>query len=64
MPEAIAIAVFTEFFGMERVRNPSQKPLNVLSMVGRSRVRAITEAINSAGGSETSASGDEQEHVP
>lgn len=43
--EAIALAVLTEFFSLERVRNPSQKPLNVLSMVGKSRVKAIADAL-------------------
>lgn len=43
--EEIAVAVLVEFFSMERVRNPSQKPLNVLSMVGKSRIKAIAEAV-------------------
>jgi hypothetical protein len=43
--EAIAIAVLVEFFSMDKVRNPSQKPLNVLSMVGKRRVRAIAQAV-------------------
>jgi ERCC4-type nuclease len=43
--EEIAVAVLVDFFSMERVRNPSQKPLNVLSMVGKSRVKAIADAI-------------------
>lgn len=43
--EAVALAVLTEFFEMPKVRNPSQKPLNILSMVGKSRIRAIKEAV-------------------
>lgn len=47
--EEIAVAVLVEFFSMERVRNPSQKPLNVLSMVGKSRIKAIADAIKQRG---------------
>ena len=43
--EEIAVTVLVDFFSMERVRNPSQKPLNVLSMVGKSRVKAIADAV-------------------
>lgn len=43
--EAVALAVLTEFFEMPKVKNPSQKPLNILSMVGKSRIRAIKEAV-------------------
>ncbi|MBA3534476.1 MAG: hypothetical protein H0T73_21355 [Ardenticatenales bacterium] len=48
--EVIALAVLAEFFSLERVRNPSQKPLNVLSMVGKSRVRAIADAVKAQQG--------------
>lgn len=43
--EAIAVAVLAAFFSLERPRNRSQKPLNVLAMVGKSRVQAIAEAV-------------------
>lgn len=46
--EPVARAILAEFFAMPKPRNPSQKPLNVLSMVGRSRIRAIVEAFGEA----------------
>jgi hypothetical protein len=51
--EAVAIAVLAEFFSMGKVRNPSQKPLNVLSMVGKRRVLAIAEAVRNSSGDDT-----------
>lgn len=44
--EVVALAVLTEFFSMGKVRNPSSKPLNVLSMVGKSRIVAIKAALS------------------
>lgn len=43
--EAVARALLADFFAMPTPRNPSPKPLNVLSMVGRRRIRAIVEAL-------------------
>jgi hypothetical protein len=51
--EAVAIAVVAEFFSMGKVRNPSQRPLNVLSMVGKRRVLAIAEAVRGNPGGDT-----------
>ena len=51
--ETIALAVLTEFFSMGKVRNPSWKPLNVLSMVGKSRIKAIKEAVTETKESDT-----------
>jgi ERCC4-type nuclease len=58
--EAIALAVLTEFFSMGKLRNPSQKPLNVLSMVGKSRVKAIADAVKMQLPSKTEEEDDKQ----
>lgn len=47
-PEPLALAVLGAFFGLERVRNRSPKPLNVLSMVGKGRIRAIKAELDAA----------------
>ncbi len=41
--ESIALAVLAEFFTIAKPRNPSQKPLNVLAVLGKSRVQAIAK---------------------
>ncbi len=46
--QPLAIAILTEFFTLKKVRNPSPKPLNVLSMVGKSRVVQLRDEIESA----------------
>lgn len=46
--ETLAMAVLTEFFSLRRVRNPSDKPLNVLSMVGKRRVLVLKSALAEA----------------
>jgi hypothetical protein len=46
--DALALAILTDFYSMGKVRNPSPKPLNVLSMVGKSRVVAIRDAVTAA----------------
>jgi DNA repair protein RadC len=46
--EPLAIAILAEFFSLKKVRNPSPKPLNVLSMVGKSRVVQLRDEIESA----------------
>lgn len=44
--EPLAVAILTEFFSMRKVRNPSPKPLNVLSMVGKSRVVQLRDQVD------------------
>jgi DNA repair protein RadC len=51
--ETLAIAILTEFFSMRKVRNPSPKPLNVLSMVGKSRVVQLREQVDATLRAET-----------
>lgn len=46
--EPLAIAILAEFFSLKKVRNPSPKPLNVLSMVGKSRVVQLRDEIEAA----------------
>lgn len=46
--QGVAIAVLADFFMMPKVRNPSPKPLNVLAMVGKSRVVYLRDQIEAA----------------
>ena len=61
--EALAITILTEFFSMRKVRNPSPKPLNVLSMVGKSRVVQLREQVDATLRAQTEATTETGEDV-
>jgi hypothetical protein len=46
--QALAIAILGDFFLLKKVRNPSPKPLNVLSIVGKSRVVYLRQQIEAS----------------
>jgi hypothetical protein len=43
--EDMALAMLVAFFSLGKVRNPSQKPLNVLNVLGKRQVQAIADAV-------------------